>query len=353
MFKTNPSCRVAVVGAGLAGAAAAHALVRAGHSVTAFDKSRGPGGRLATRRAAWHDRGDEPRTTRLDHGAPGFTAVTERFRRFVDTAVSAGWLARWESTLAPGSPPEVDADSVLFLPVPDMPRLCRELLVGVDCRWEVTVDGLHREADHWRVLQRGAAIEGEFDRVVLALPPVQAAPLLRDHAPQWAARAAVVAMQPCWTLLGISEPLSHAPAWDLARPAHGPIACVVRNDRRPGREQRPDEMHWVIHARADRSQALLEADGTTVQRELERAFADWLGKPVRWKHAVVHRWRYALPPDAVGGPAGDCWWDESLGLGVCGDFLGGQGAEGAWLSGTALADALQARTAAALQVVAP
>jgi renalase len=345
VFKTNPSSRVAVVGAGLAGAAAAHALVRAGHGVTVFDKSRGPGGRLATRRAAWHDRGDEPRTTRLDHGAPGFTAETERFRRFVDEAVSAGWLARWEPTLAPDSRPGADGVSPMFLPVPDMPRLCRELLGGVDCRWEVTLDGLHREADHWRLMQRGVAIEGEFDRVVLALPPVQAAPLLRDHAPEWAAQAASVAMQPCWTLLGISEPLPHVPAWDLARPADGPIACIVRNDRRPGREQRHDEMHWVLHARANRSQALLEADGPTVQRELEHAFDDWLDESVRWKHAVVHRWRYALPPDDTSGPRAECWWDAPLGLGVCGDFLGGQGAEGAWLSGTALADALLACTA--------
>jgi len=38
--------------------------------------------------------------------------------------------------------------------------------------------------------------------------------------------------------------------------------------------------------------------------------------------------------------AGQCWWDATQGLGVCGDFLGGTGVEGAWLSARALASAL-------------
>jgi renalase len=337
---------VAVVGAGLAGAAVARGLAQTGLRVTAFDKSRGPGGRLATRRASWTDRGDVPRVTRLDHGAPGFTATSVRFRRFTDDALAAGWLARWAPVLAPGSQAQPgDDDARIALPVPDMPRLCRELLAGVECRWSTAVDGLMREANHWRLAQHGESIEGAFDRVVLALPPAQVAPLLQAHAPDWAAQAAAIVMQPCWTLMGISEPLSSPPAWDLARPSLGPIACVVRNERRPGREARDGEMHWVLHARADFSTASLDAEGPAVQRALERAFDDWLGEPVRWKHAVVHRWRYALPPAELGPPREACWWNPRLGLGVCGDFLGGQGAEGAWLSGTALADALLEATA--------
>lgn len=42
--------KVAIVGAGMAGLAAARALVGAGHEVVVFEKSRGPGGRNASRR---------------------------------------------------------------------------------------------------------------------------------------------------------------------------------------------------------------------------------------------------------------------------------------------------------------
>lgn len=74
--------------------------------------------------------------------------------------------------------------------------------------------------------------------------------------------------------------------------------------------------------------------------QLQAALADWLGCPTHWHHCVVHRWRYALPQAARPVAAELSWWDAGQGLGVCGDFLGGTGVEGAWLSARSLATAL-------------
>ena len=61
--------------------------------------------------------------------------------------------------------------------------------------------------------------------------------------------------------------------------------------------------------------------------------------PIRCHHANVHRWRYAAAAAGCDGSSDDeCWWDDSLGLGVCGDFLAGGGVEAAWHSGDELAD---------------
>jgi hypothetical protein len=57
----------------------------------------------------------------------------------------------------------------------------------------------------------------------------------------------------------------------------------------------------------------------------------------------VHRWRYALPQAHATAPAALSWWDAGQGLGVCGDFLGGCGVEGAWLSARSLSAALLQR----------
>ena len=51
---------VAVIGAGMAGLAAARTLAAAGHAVQVFDKGRGIGGRLSTRRTDYGA---------FDHGA--------------------------------------------------------------------------------------------------------------------------------------------------------------------------------------------------------------------------------------------------------------------------------------------
>ena len=110
------------------------------------------------------------------------------------------------------------------------------------------------------------------------------------------------------------------------------IELLSRNERRPGREPQAGEAHWVAHARADWSREHLEQPGDWVQARLQDAVAECLGEPVRWRHAVVHRWRYAQTGLPLAAPGDSCWWDAASGLGVCGDFLGGLGAEGAWQS---------------------
>ena len=77
-----------------------------------------------------------------------------------------------------------------------------------------------------------------------------------------------------------------------------------------------------------------------VQQQMQAALAEWMGRPVDWHQCVVHRWRYALPQAQTGASAESCWWDAAQGLGVCGDFLGGSGVEGAWLSAQSLSFAM-------------
>ena len=330
---------VAVIGAGIAGAACARALTRAGHAVHVFDKSRGPGGRLATRRVDWVDPDGQARTTRLDHGAVGITARSAAFRSFVDQAEHAGSLAEWAPTLAAGSLPREDDDR-LFVPTPDMPALCRHLLDGVACTWSSAVDSLLKGPHGWHVQAGGERHPMAFDAVVLALPPAQAAPLLGPHRSDWARHASVVPMQPCWTLMGIAHDPDPAPGWDLARPPTGPLEWVLRNDARPGRARVPDQAHWVVHARAGWSRRHLEQPAVWVQQQMQAALTEWMGRPVDWHRCVVHRWRYALPQAQTGASAESCWWDAAQGLGVCGDFLGGSGVEGAWLSAQSLSFAM-------------
>jgi predicted NAD/FAD-dependent oxidoreductase len=330
--------QVAVVGAGIAGSACAQALSQAGHVVQVFDKARGPGGRLATRRLEWVDRQGQACTTRLDHGAVGLTARSEAFQAFVDQALHAGWLATWSPVLAEGSLP-LDDGPVLQVPVPDMPELCRRLLGRGAVTWSYAVDGVHKSPLGWQVSSAGKRHGTLFDAVVLALPPAQAAPLLGPHRSDWARRASVAPMQPCWTLMGVaSEP---APlGWDVLRPATGPLAWVMRSDARPGRLRVSGQAHWVAHARSGWSRRYLEQTPEWVLQQMQAALADGLGQPVDWLHCVVHRWRYALPQAQRGAPAEPCWWDGALGLGVCGDFFGGSGVEGAWLSAQSLCSAL-------------
>ena len=84
MIATRPN--IAVIGAGLAGLSCARHLQDAGCRVTVFDKARGPGGRMSTRR------GDD---WQCDHGAQYFTVRDNRFRDEVARWETAGVAALW------------------------------------------------------------------------------------------------------------------------------------------------------------------------------------------------------------------------------------------------------------------
>jgi renalase len=340
MQATPEQLKVAVVGAGMAGSSCAHLLALAGHTVQVFDKSRTPGGRMATRVLQWVDAQGAARLSHFDHGAAGFAAHGVGFRRFVRSAEMAGLVQSWRPVVDPAGWP-LDDGAVRHVPVPDMPQLCRHLLQGTAQHGHHAVQALHRSAAGWQLMIDGGWHGDRFDAVVLALPPAQAAVLLAEHCRAWSQRASLALMQPCWTLMAVvKEPDSGAAPWQVARPTRGPLACLLRSDASPGRQHWAGQQAWVAHARPAWSREHVEQPALWVQAQLQAAVADWLGQSLSWQFTTVHRWRYAMPRAEPSKQDSQCWWNDSLRIGVCGDFLGGQGAsgvEGAWLSGQVLA----------------
>ena len=337
---------VAIVGAGMAGAACAAGLRVAGVRVTAFDKSRNVGGRMATRRAEWLDAAGDVQPVAFDHGAQSFTAVRPRFRAAMERAAARACAAEWRPMVHASRSSEI---APCFVAAPSMPALCAHFLAGATLHLNATVRRLQRAVDgSWYVAIDGAPLAGPFHDVVVALPPAQAAVLLAGHHDAWASALAVRRMESCWTLMAVTDEVDWP--WDAAEPDRGPLAWVSRNDRIPGRSRRPGLAVWTAHATDAWSAAHLGAEPQAVRDELRQALARQLpaatgaANAVRWHHTAVHHWRHA-------GPAFDCeesfdgddaWWNSSLGLGVCGDWLGGGGVEAAWHSGDELADHMAA-----------
>jgi len=340
------SMRVAVIGSGLAGAACAAGLQRAGVNVTLYEKSRNVGGRMATRRARWRDASGAEQSVAFDHGAQCFTSVRPRFKAVMARAITAGCASEWRPRVHAAWP--VEARRCLVA-TPTMPTLCGHLLAGATVHLNRTVRRLQRAADgSWYVATDGMPLAGPFHHVALAIPPAQAAVLLVGHHDAWADALLAKRMEPCWTLMAVTDDFDWP--WDAAEPDRGPLASVLRNDRVPGRTTPRGLALWTAHATAEWSAAHLEDEPQAVSDELQAALRAQLpamssgSRPIRWHYANVHRWRYARPAvdcdDSFGSDAS--WWDESRGLGVSGDFLGGGGVEAAWHSGDELADCMAA-----------
>jgi len=310
--------RAAIVGAGAAGLACARALQAAGIAPVVFEKARGPGGRIATKRF------DTPLgPAQADHGAQYFTARDPAFE-----AAMAGLgpaVARWDARFDPA------ARDARLVGAPRMSAIGRMLADGLEVRLGVRVAAVERAGAGFQLLDDAGARLIEAERVIVAAPAEQAAPLLAPIHPDFAAQAAAARTAPCWAAMCVFDrPLDLG--FDGRSFEAGPIAWAARDSAKPGRGG-PET--WVLHAARDWSAAHLEEAPETAGAKLAAAFASLAGA----EPAVViaHRWRYAFVEQPVGQ---DCLWDAGSGVGACGDWLLGPRVELAWRSGAALGAAI-------------
>ncbi len=306
--------KIGIIGAGLAGLTAARILADAGHSVCLFDKARGPGGRMSTRRV------ETPQGMAFfDHGAQYFTVRDPGFADAVACWEAAGVAAHWE---APGENAWVGA--------PGMNAIIKAEAADHDVRWNCRIERIERIGETWQLGH--AKGEQDFDAVIVAVPAEQVAPLLAAHAPDWAALAEATVSQPCWTVMAaFAERVDFAA--DCLRQT-GAIGWAARNSAKPGRSG-PE--CWVVQGSPQWSATHLEEDADTVIAALLAELAHATGSTLPETLVVqAHRWRYALS-----GAAGRTMlWDEGSRLGVSGDWLIGPRIESAWASGRALAAAM-------------
>ena len=312
----EPIRTVAVVGAGMAGLSCAGLLEEAGIAVTVFDKSRGPSGRLSTRRRA---------AGQWDHGAPYFEARNAAFRAQCRAWEAAGLVVEW------GSDDTVER----WVGVPRMSAIGRHLVGGLALETGIRVASLVRQNAGWQLIDSEKRSHGLFDAVVLAIPAPQAAELVSAF-PAVQAEVAAVTMLPVHTLLVAFE---EGPAQAaVLRPSSGPLKIVVPNWTKP---ERPSGTCWVAHTHSTWSRARLETDPEALQPMLLDAFQQATGITTTPQRTMVHRWRYAHTDASAGWPEGHRW-DPATRLGLTGDWCAGRGVEAGWQSGTALANRIRA-----------
>jgi renalase len=330
----NPSpLRVAVLGAGLAGAACARELHAAGHRPVLFDKSRGAGGRLSTRRSE-----TALGEVRIDHGAQYLTARSPSFAALLSAARARGQAALWSGRLVSidrtGAINELPSED-RWVGSPGMSAIVKSALEGLDARFAMRATHLTGKADAWMVHFESGVTEGPFDRVVLTLPPDQLIDLLLGSDGDFStviseARGAVMA--PCWAVMGvIDSPFD--PGFDGANLPEGDLRWVARNNSRPG-QSGPEA--WLLHASPEWSRAHLEDPAESVARALWETLQSRFDLPSA-RLLSAHRWRYALSEQAPGTPFAR---DATGTVGCAGDWRLGARAEYAWQSGEALGQAL-------------
>lgn len=340
MTTSSPTAHpIAIIGAGMAGLSCAQFLAQAGYCVHVFDKSRGPSGRMSTRRSS-----DTDQNWQCDHGAQYFTARDTDFRAQVQAWQQAGAAAPWLARIgALDGKRFANQDSTLerFVGTPRMTspaahlvRCMAEMPNPVRFQWQTTIQPLQTTAVDeagWSLHSPEHGTEAQrYQTVLLAVPAPQAAPLTEVVAPEATNLSRSTRMRACWSVMvRCSEPV--AMAMDGCFVDHGPLHWMARDSSKPGRSG-PET--WLLHATHAWSEEHVEDDAQSVTTALLQAFAKLGGPNPASLQATAHRWRYA---DTANPLNMGSWWNPAAGLGMCGDWLHSGTVEGAWLSGHSLA----------------
>lgn len=312
---------IAIIGAGIAGLSAANALMKAGKPVHLFEKAKGPGGRMASKRSE---------VGSLDMGAQYFTARDRRFVAQVQQWQTQGCIAEWQPQMyharAGQLTPSPD-EQTRWVGMPRMSAITRTMAQDVPATYRCRVSEVFRGQAYWHVLDADGTSHGPFSHVICALPAPQATALLAT-VPKLAAAVAGVIMNPTWAVaLAFETPLETGLQGCFVQDSA--LDWFARDHSKPGRNSLADT--WVLHATREWSRQHLDLDPVTVVERLHGAFAELINCSVPAPvFSQAQRWLYARP-------AGNHEWgvlaDASLGIYVCGDWCLSGRVEGAWLSG--------------------
>lgn len=302
--------RIAIVGAGISGLTAAGSFQQNGFTITVFEKSRGLGGRMSTRRM------DD---ISFDHGAQYFTVKGPSFRTLVEQWQAQGCAEQWFGEAYVGTP---------GMTGPAQFMASRHHVVH-----GARITAIERSAGGWSLHSENGPLQcdgnGEFLAVVFAIPAPQIADI--DGSELLDCDLTPVKFAPCWALMLTFERFPQLPDGHL-RPDDDLIGWIASNGTKPRRSRNLENI--VVHATPDWSRETFERPpdevAATILKRLQK-ITRFAATPIT---SMSHRWRYALVERPL---AQKCIWNDGNKLGACGDWCLGPRIEAAFDSGQALA----------------
>ncbi|MBU1223902.1 MAG: FAD-dependent oxidoreductase [Gammaproteobacteria bacterium] len=308
--------KAGIVGAGIAGAHCAGTLAAAGWEVDVFDKARGAGGRMSTRRTeqGW-----------ATLGSPFISAKRDPFRSQLRDWVRQGWVAPVRGGVLHGRANLSWAQAQLqnhYRPTIEPSQLVRHVMGNARLHTGSRVTALRPRTI---VLEDGRVL-GDYDCVICSVPAPQAMSLL-DALPLLRERLGEVRYRPVWSF--------------LMRWEGGPAADVIRFDDSlldlAVRQPSNGAGLWAVHSSHEFAETYLEACDMEASTRAASALMGLLGLPWPVEVEASHLWRHARPETTAEG-----FWvgDRENRVALIGDGIAGVGVERAWESGLRLAQAI-------------
>jgi predicted NAD/FAD-dependent oxidoreductase len=320
--------KVAIIGAGISGLTLATYLQKQDFTLTIFDKGRGVGGRMSSRRTNWGY---------LDHGTQYFNIVSPEFQTFIEQypLIIQPWPGNF-AIWANGQLTEDISPKTKYVPLKAMNNLCKAIASEskLDIHLKTRIIKLEKRAT-WTLIDENNQQYRDFELVILTAPPAQTADLLVPHTPI-AEEIRTIKMLPCYSLILIPETPVKLPSNGIQF-EHPILGWLSVNESKPARENNGG---LVIQSNFDWAKENLGRNREEVANILQKTVSELFQLNLaRLNYQSLHLWRYALPLEANNHRY---FWCPDTNLGVCGDWCLSGKVESAFLSAYSLAQKLTA-----------
>ena len=169
--------RIAIIGAGMAGLTLANEL-KAVADVQVYEKSKGYGGRMATRCR---------NNYQFDHGAQFFIAKTPAFKEFLQPFIQQDVVARWDARFVELTGNEVTyrwtwTDEVPhYVAASSMSTLGKAMAKDLPVQLGTHVNEIKKNGQQWQLTDSEGKVLGSYEWVILAIPAKQVIELVPDE----------------------------------------------------------------------------------------------------------------------------------------------------------------------------
>lgn len=326
---------VVIIGAGISGLACAQQLHQVGYKVAVVEKSRGLGGRVATRRL--HD-------TCADLGTCYLKPQAGLFQRFVEVLAQQNVIQVWSDAaykFNPESQQLTASDrSPLYIAPKGMSAIARFLAADLEIHLNQRVVEISANAYNWCLQLEGstsASTQITAKAVVVAIPAPQALMLLESTTVPsvFLDNLRSVEFAPCISVIA-GYGAMHQPTWQAVTVVGDDNLAWIGLDSSKRQDARSPV--FVLHSSAKFAEDYLQADdlqpaGKQLLDRAAKYFLPWLDTP-EWMQ--VHRWRYAFPTLPLEHTALNANTPQPLVC--CGDWCGGDRVAAALISGISAAN---------------
>ena len=323
--------KVAIIGGGISGIMLGYRLKQKGFGSTIFEKSRGVGGRMATKR--WKEKS-------YDHGCQYFITTKPETISLIHELETENVVETWSRGFSNLTGSQQGDQQKRWISRKGMTAVAKHLSKNLDIKKQTLIKRINYDNDEWSLQNDDQHYSG-FNALAFTCPVPQTLSIINDSKISLncdiAQQLGDINYQPCIAILIDLRGPSNLPKSGGLWLEGEPFIWVADNNLKGLNNCESSSL--VVHCGPQFSSDNIDKSTDEIWKLIS-------SKLIRYEFGEIcdhkiHRWRYSFP--ATRHPDKSVLLDEPGLLGFAGDAFGESKVQGAILSGTNLAEDLADR----------